>query len=233
VVGDKRDLRVQDFSGAAVQMYRHTQPISAIAISPDGERVAFADDSPAVWIWEVGAGQPRELARLSGTCGCLTFASDGGTIAVAAATRVLLLDAVRGQSLPVLSGHEKEVQALDFSPDGRLLATSAADSTIRIWELPSGRERYCLWNPGADSSAIAFSPDGKTLASASRGGEVILWGVAGGQELMRLDDHKASIFALAFSPDGKILAAGRHGTDGKSADVTLWYADGARPNRKP
>ncbi len=82
-------------------------------------------------------------------------------------------------------------------------------------------------------NAVAFSPDGKTLASGAGEGEVILWDLAGGQELMRLDDHRGIIFALAFSPDGKILAAGGHGTDGKSAEVTLWYADGARPNGEP
>jgi WD40 repeat protein len=113
------------------------------------------------------------------------------------------------------------------------LATSAWDSTIRIWELPNRKERYCLVIPGTGWNAIAFSPDGKTLASGARGGEVILWSVAGGKELMRLADHKAGIFALAFSPDGKILAAGGHGADGKSDEVTLWYADGVRPSQEP
>jgi WD40 repeat protein len=82
-------------------------------------------------------------------------------------------------------------------------------------------------------NAIAFSPDGKTVASGAGAGEVILWDVAGGHEVMRLDDHRRSILALAFSPDGKILAAGGLGADAKSAEVTLWYADGARPNKEP
>ncbi len=228
---DKRDLRVQVLSDAAAQVYRHARPISAVAISPDGERVAFADDSPTVWLWEVGAGQPRELSRLSGVCKCLAFAPDGRTIAVAAAARVLLLDIVQGQSLAVLSGHSKVVLSIAFSPDGRLLATSGReDNTVRIWELPSGRERYCLWKHRTMVHAVAFSPDGRTLASGTKAGEVILWDVAGGQELMRLEDHGGEILTLAFSPNGKILAAGGHGTDAKSAEVTLWYGDEARPD---
>lgn len=78
--------------------------------------------------------------------------------------------------------------------------------------------------------AVAFSPDGRTLASGTKAGEVILWDVAGGQELMRLEDHGGEILTLAFSPNGKILAAGGHGTDAKSAEVTLWYGDEARPD---
>ncbi len=233
VEGDQKDLRVQGLSGAAVQVYRHAQPILAIAISPNGERVAFADDSPAVWMWEVDPGRPQELARLPSLCRSIAFAPDGGTIAVAADAQVLLLNAARGHSRAALSGHEKEVRAIAFSPDGRLLATAARDSTVRIWEFPGGRERYCLWMPGTGWNAIAFSPDGKTLASGGEKGEVILWNAARGQELMRLEDHKGGIFALAFSPDGKVLAAGGGGPDGKSAEVTLWYADGAPPNREP
>jgi WD40 repeat protein len=233
IEGDKRDLRVQELSGAAGQVYRHGQTISGLAISPDGERVAFADDSHAVWMWEIGSGRTRELSQLSGVCKCLAFAPDGRTIAIMDAARVLLLDTDRGHSIMVLSGHEKEVQAIVFSPDGRLLATAARDNTIRIWEFPSGRKRYCLWQPRTDLMAIAFSPDAKTLASGTSKGEVILWDVAGGQELMRLDDHRETIFSLAFSPDGKVLAAGGSGTDAKSAEVTLWYTDGARPSPDP
>jgi len=234
IAGDTRDLHVQDLSGAARHMYRHVHPISAIAISPDGQRVAFADDSPAVWMWEVGPGQPWELARLPGACECLAFAPDGGKIAVAAATRILLMDTDRGQSLTVLSGHEKEVLTLVFSPDGRLLATAARDeNTVRIWELPRGRERYCLWNHRTGVLAVAFSPDGKRLVSGAGAGELILWDVAGGHELMRFDGHKGPIVALSFSPDGKTLVAGGFGPDAESGGVTLWDTDGARSNQEP
>jgi WD40 repeat protein/serine/threonine protein kinase len=233
VTGDARDLRVQDLSGAAVQAYRHAHSISAIAISPDGERVAFVDVARALWMWQVGPDIPRELSRLSGDCTCLAFARDGRTIAIASASQTTLQDSVRGQILMVLNGHEKEIVAIAFSPDGRLLATSGQDKTVRIWELPSGRERCCLWKHRWSATAVAFSPDGKTLASGERTGDVILWNLAGVQELMRLDARKEIIFALAFSPDGKILAAAGHQPDGKSAEVTIWYADGARPNSEP
>jgi WD40 repeat protein len=229
VEDDKRTLRVQDLSGAAVQVHRHARPISAIAISADGEQIAFGDTSPAVWIWKVGSGQPRELVRVSVAFNCLAIAPDGAIIAVVDSDRVLLLDTARGQLLAKLSHHGKWFDSLAFSPDGRQLATSAHDFTVRIWDCPSGKERYCFRKHRKRVLALAYSPDGKTLASGGAEGMVILWDTARGHELMSLDEHSGYIFTLAFSPNGKVLAAGGDGTDGRSAEVTFWYGEDVRP----
>ena len=61
-------------------------------------------------------------------------------------------------------GHE--VNAVAFSPDGRLLATGSADQTARIWDAASGQERTRLAH-GEGVAAVAFSPDGRLLATGS------------------------------------------------------------------
>jgi WD40 repeat protein len=222
---------VQDLSGTAIKEYRHAQPVFWAMVSPDGKRVAFADESNVVWMWEVGSNQRRELSRLSTGCAAVAFAPDGETIAVAFDSQVLLLDAAQGQCLAVLNGLKDGVRAIAFNSDGRLLATAGGDNTVRIWELPSGRERYCLWTHQRGANVVVFSPDSKTLAGGRS--EVILWDVAGGQELMRLNDHKGMINTLAFSPNGEVLAAGGHEPAVNKAFVTLWYADGARLKLDP
>src|SRR5262249_56432440 len=56
------------------------------------------------------------------------------------------------------------VRRLAISPGGRALASAGEDGTVRLWDLPSGKEVGRLEGHD-DVYAVAFSPDGKTLVS--------------------------------------------------------------------
>src|SRR6266436_2203960 len=105
---------------------------------------------------------------------------------------------------------------LVFSPDGRLLATSAfRSSTIKLWETATGRELRDLSTGGQNSTGIspfiAFSSDSRFLASAAGNNSVKVWDVTTGGEIQTLSGPQASFMAalgvsfIAFSADGKRL----------------------------
>ncbi|MFD7132860.1 hypothetical protein [Streptomyces sp. NPDC059894] len=158
----------------------------------------------------------------------------------AAAAMSTLLAEQRG----TLLGHTSTVNAVAFSPDGKLLATAAGgrsghhdDRTVRLWDPATGRP---VGSPlVADAGAVyavAFSPDGKVLASGGEDGAVRLWDPATGRQSgARLTGHTGPVSSLAFSPDGRLLAsANGSGSVVRGDDsVRLWDPATGRPVGKP
>jgi DNA-binding beta-propeller fold protein YncE len=121
--------------------------------------------------------------------------------------------------LMTLTGHTNGVFHVAYSPDGKLLATSSKDHTVKLWDAASGKEVRALKGHTNDVYSTAFRPDGKVLASASEDKTIRLWEVATAKELQVLRGHSGDVYGLAFSPDGKVLASGS-----MDHDVRLWDA---------
>ena len=88
-----------------------------------------------------------------------------------------------------------------FSLDGRLLAATGRDGTVRIWELATGRCASVLRGHSGIVWFCDFSPDGKELASVGDDKTVCVWSINTGARVMAIDDAESSI----FSPDGRWL----------------------------
>jgi WD40 repeat protein/uncharacterized caspase-like protein len=110
--------------------------------------------------------------------------------------------------LVVQTGHSSLVGSVAFSPDGKTLASSSHDHTIKLWDVSTGTELRSLMGHSDSVNSVAFSPDGNTLASGSSDNTISLWDVGTGAELRRLEGHSEPINSVAFSTDGKILASG-------------------------
>ena len=116
------------------------------------------------------------------------------------------------------------VQAVGVSPNGKLLAVSGADGTLRLWNVAAPGHPVPIATlvraNGADPLYTAvFSPNGTVLATAGAGRAVQLWNVSDPAHAVPLGRPLTgpanTIYSVAFSPNGKTLAAG-------SADKTVW-----------
>ena len=122
------------------------------------------------------------------------------------------------------TGHPGAViHTVAFDPEGKALASGAADGSIVLWE-PSAEGGWTRkWThaiepvaPGIIDKAmtVVFTPDGKQLAACSAGGSAIqFWNAPDGRPMARFEARDSLSGSLAMSPDGKLLAAGYYGND--------------------
>ena len=197
----------------------HQAEVFSAAFSPDGKYI-FGGQIRRGTVWDAITGE--QLVSLRADTGYLlaAFSRDGKHLATWEAdwseephdNTIRLRETQTGDELMSLAGHEAEVQAVEFSPDGRRLASADLDGTINQWSLETG-EKLLAWRHEGGVLAMAFSPDGSRLATSGTAWNraIEVWDAQTGARVMTLRGHDAEIWSVAFSPDGKTIAVGGFG----------------------
>ncbi len=136
----------------------------------------------------------------------------GDRLAVASHDKRVTIRNADGEVLHTLEGHTAAVLAVAFSPDGKSLATTGEDRTIRLWEVATGKLTRTIVNHGDRVGALAWSPDGKFLASGSRDRTMRVWQPEIGRLVRIVRKHEGEIVDLVWTEDALVSAC----SDGKA-----------------
>jgi WD40 repeat protein len=195
-------------NGESTVMTVGTGGTATFALSADGRTLAVAHGPTTLWDIEL-VEEVRVLATNSTQIQSLAVSSDGTHIASASwDSTVMLWSLGSNTTVRPLDGHVW-TDAVDFSPDGRILASSGQH--VKVWDVSTGENIWSTARARESIPMLAFSPDGTTLVWAAYN-YLESWAVGTDEEERTLGNHRDYITSMAFHPEGTILVTA--GADG-------------------
>ncbi len=213
----------------------HDHWVRSLAFTPDSKILISGSNDKTIKLWEVRTS--KNLATLTsdsrGTP--IAISPDGDRLASVGPDRTIeLWNLSTRKAIARYKGHPaslSSMQALEFSPDGKTLASGGGweDTTIRLWDVNTGANIATLNGVDDPVKSVAFSPNGKLIASGKLNGSVELWDVASGKKIEGRSGGTPG--SVAFSPGGEILAQ-VHGISDSSSGIYLWDIKGQEATLK-
>ncbi|MCU0425509.1 MAG: choice-of-anchor D domain-containing protein [Candidatus Kapabacteria bacterium] len=207
---------------------RHRSAIRDMAVSPDGLRLATADDAGTIVIWNNDRAQLAS-AIIGNVGNAVRYSPDGTLLATAGGTEpnnpgIGLLQFYNAETTELLrevrystvGGRPRE---LFFTPDGRTIGMVRSDGGLFFWNVQTGAIVQPPLGSSRDVNSAIFSPDGRELALAKRNG-CERWDWQRGLLIRRFAAGQ-NVVSVRFSPNGRriITAALTNG-------VSIWDAGG-------
>ncbi|CAO1616831.1 unnamed protein product [Sympodiomycopsis kandeliae] len=105
-------------------------------------------------------------------------------------------------------GHQKSVNHVTFSPDGRYIASGSFDSSIRLWNGFNGKFIATLRGHVSSVYRLSWSCDSRLLISASKDSTMKIWNLKNFKIKNDLPGHEDEVYCVDFVGD-KVASGGR------------------------
>ena len=246
-------------TGTACFTITHQDSVTSTAFSPDGTLLAASSRDATATLWHIDTEEIRwtfthesreitfDIGHVetfnTGGIGDIAFSPDGKYFATAGQRTDLcttLWDVKTGEQLWCVT-HEKQINAVAFSPEGTSMATCYEDDAVSVLRVADGSlipgaihaekwteiKRNLSIDHDKDGwgRRVRFSPDGKHLAEFKMGSNSLtLWDINTGKKTETFDGVSGSALTLAFPAEGYCFGLSRT-PDPEYDTVELWDAE--------
>lgn len=212
----------------------NTAGCRALAVSPDGSKVAYCGDAGQTVVIEAATGKPLRTMPVRTVAVALAFSPAGDTVAMLGRDGYLrALPAADPLTADLWKVRVQRGQkgTVAYSPDGKLVASSAS-GVIKVVSAADGAEVFSvggLFDNGLVQQ-VAFSPDGRLLLGATEGAEggVRVWELATQSLVRTFATGYGTIYRLGVFGDGTRVASA-----GAEEAITVWDMTGRHGKAAP
>jgi WD40 repeat protein len=219
-----KNARLFDLASGAFRtaLTGHNGPVQGVAFSPKGDRLVTAAADGGLKVWDAADGRgviafghtpPAANAPMQPVLG-VAFSGEGSLVS-ASADKTLKTWTYEGSwsEMKPLTPHVFRVLAIDFSPDGKLLAAGGGEPSrsgeVKIWDVEKATLVRSLDSLHSDTVfGVRFSPDGTKLATGAADKFLKVSNVADGKELKSFEGHTHHVLAVDWKSDGEELVTG-------------------------
>lgn len=214
----------------------HSDNISGLAFSHDGEVLASGSEDGIACVWDVKTGRTLAVLSHHSYVQSVSFSADGAYLAMASSDNTIRIwkrpeCGTWDVAETVIQPHrvletDGTVFSVRFAPQLNILASADSRGEVRIWNLDAGPVdgsggEYTQMGSDKQSlspqaglghtrpvNCVSISPEAELIASASTDGTICFWdGVTGARQQTMEAIHSTTVRSLTFSPDGKRMVS--------------------------
>lgn len=193
-------------------------PVTALAVSPDGQLAAVASQLQIVLFDIAKQEYAGTLAFPEGEIFSLEFTVDGKQLIAGGGTaaetgKVIIWSTETRQRTHVVGDEYDVVLGADISPDASLVLFGGPERILKIADLATGKITSVIKKHTDWVTAASFSPEGLLFTTADRDGNAYVWETKARQQLHTLRGHSGAITSIDWSSDGDhCITAAEDGT---------------------
>lgn len=235
VVTEKEEARKQrgiELEEVKKQAAASDKPMVLAVFTRDGQTVVTINEAGDLFTWDVATGAAIEVMPTSIAGTRVLLATTEDRVAICGGDGKCLAQGVNvawalERTIGAVEKPElliDRVLALDFSPDGKFLASGGGEPSrsgeLKIWNVENGELVKAFAEPHSDTiNCVAYSPDGANLATCGSDRFAKIFSVGEGKLIRPLEGHTHYVLGVTWRADGRMLA-----TSGADSVIKVWDA---------